>query len=373
MKIVFNASCIQQPLTGIGHFAYQNLQELQTLLKENIVAYDYHEPVASKNTTTSFKSTLKKIIMHLPMAYTLHRYIKNQKFKKFIQEHQCDVYLEPNFVLFDSPIASIPVIYDLSFIRHPETHPKFRRKIFKKYLKNTINSAKNIITISEFSKSEIMNIFKVPSEKIHVAYCGASQEFRPRNTDEVQTTLDKYQLKHRQFILGIGTFEPRKNLIRTCEAYAQLPETLRHAFPLVLCGASGWGDIQLSEQVKKLIENQEIKILNYVSNQELYELTAAARCSCYASIYEGFGLPVLEAMQSATPVVTSNLSSMPEVAGDACILVNPYEISEIQHALEELLTKDKLCEELTEKGLQQAQKFSWKKTAQIILKACQEK
>lgn len=370
MKIVFNASCIQQPLTGIGHFAYQNLLELQKLLNNEIVAFQFNNPDKPQPTLASKPSSLKKFLIKFPMVYSLKRFLTNQKFKKFIAKEACDIYLEPNFISYNTHISSIPVIYDLSFIRHPETHPKFRRKIFKKYLKKTIQSAKAIVTISAFSKAEIMDIFKVPDEKIHVAYCGASHEFKPRSASEVQATLAKYQLNYRQFILGIGTFEPRKNLIRTCEAYANLPASLRQTYPLVLCGASGWGDIQLSDKVKKLIENQEIHVLNYVSNQELYELTASARCACYASIYEGFGLPVLEAMQSATPVITSNVSSMPEVAGDAGILVNPYEISDIQHGLEQLLSNDKLCEELTEKGLVQAQKFSWEKTAKIILQAC---
>ena len=309
--------------------------------------------------------------MQLPLTYQLHRFIKNRLFLKFLQKNPGDVYFEPNFVLFRSKLPSVTCIYDLSFIRHPETHPKYRRNIFKRYLQKTINHAKAIVTISEFSKAEMVDIFKIDPHKIHVAYCGACNEFKPRTKEETQKTLSEYHLNYREFILVIGTFEPRKNLIRTCEAYALLPEHLRKAYPLVLCGASGWGNIQLSEKVKHLIEIKQIKILQYVSNQALYELTSSAKLSCYASIYEGFGLPVLEAMQSATPVITSNVSSMPEVAGNAALLVNPFEISEIREAMQKILEDEALCQNITQEGLEQAKKFSWENTAKTILKACQ--
>ncbi len=371
MKIIFNASCIQQPLTGIGHFAYQNLKALQTLLKDDLISYHFNEPQPATSSKKSKMSAYKKIAMQLPLAYQINRLIKNYRFSKFSNQHPADVYFEPNFVLFKSKLPSVPCIYDLSFIRHPETHPKYRRNIFKRYLKKTIDKSKAIVTISEFSKAEMVDIFKVDPNKIHVAYCGASEHFKPRNDKDTKDTLQQYGLEYRKFILVIGTFEPRKNLIRTCEAYAELPDNLRKAYPLVLCGASGWGQIKLSDAVKNLIEKQEIKILQYVSNQALYELTSAAKLSCYASIYEGFGLPVLEAMQSATPVITSNVSSMPEVAGHATLLVNPFEVDDIAKAMQKLLEDEMLCQKLTLDGLEQAKKFSWENTAKVIIKACQ--
>jgi len=364
VKVIFNASCIKQPLTGIGHFAYQNLQELRKLLADDLIAYQFNEPSGNATTTQGFKS----LVMRLPFSYLLNRLLKNYRFKKFLPK-SAHVYLEPNFILFKTRLPSVPCIYDLSFIRHPETHPAYRVKIFKKHLQNTINQAKSIVTISEFSKQELIDVFKVSAEKIYVAHCGASQHFKPRSELQTLAILNEYSLTYRKFILVIGTFEPRKNLLRTCLAYAELPDEIRKEYPLIICGATGWGNIELPKQVAALI-NQDIRFLKYVPDTALHELTAAAKLSCYTSIYEGFGLPVLEAMQSGTPVITANISSMPEVAGDAAILVNPYAVNEITSAMQKIISSAALCQELSAKGLVQAQKFNWKNCAQVILNAC---
>ena len=259
----------------------------------------------------------------------------------------------------------------MSIIRHPETHTSELVNIFKENLKKSIFKSNAIITISEFSKNEILDVFKIDPKRIFVASCGASLAFKPRSQDEVQKTLASQNLHYRQFILVVGTFEPRKNLKNICLAYSLLSDELRHKFPLILCGAKGWGDINLPHHILDSISKNEIRILDYVSDMMLHDLTSSARVSCYISLYEGFGLPVLEAMQSGTPIITSNISSMPEVAGDAGLLVNPLDIQDILSAISSVLTNDSQMQDMIEKGLVQAQKFSWDKCANSIIDACE--
>lgn len=277
MNILFNAACIKSPLTGIGHFAYQSLKEMQKIQNHEIVTYHFEEPHNTPSNRQAPLSKIKLLIGKLPFVFSILKFKRALKFNQFVREHSCDVYLEPNFINYDTSIPYVTCIYDLSFIRHPETHPKSRLNLFKKKMNSAIDNAKAIITISEFSKSELIDVYKVPEAKIHVAYCGASEEFKPRSVEETEATLKKYHLNYKKFLIIIGTFEPRKNIVRACEAYAQLPESLRKKYPLVLCGAYGWGDIQLSDKVKELIQSQEIRILKYVSNEDLQHLTSAAR------------------------------------------------------------------------------------------------
>lgn len=370
MKILFNGQTIKYPLTGIGHFSNEIFHELQK--KAHVLPFLLNpSSVLPQKQQKTKLSQLRALATHIPFARKAYILLKEWKLKKFLIDNPADVYLEPNFLLLNCSIPGIPFIYDISTLRMPHMHPKSRVKIQEKNLAQSIKKAKAIITISEFSKAEIVDYFKINPKNIFVSYCGASQHFKPRSAIETEKSLNQYHLKYRQFILVVGTFEPRKNLKRICEAYSKLPEQLRIQFPLVLCGASGWGNIGLNDEIKALIQNNQIQILNYISDEVLYDLTSSAKFSCYASLYEGFGLPVLEAMQSGTPIITSNTSSMPEVAGDAGILVNPLETMEIQQAMLNLLENDELCQLLSEKGLIQAKKFNWRQSAEVIYKTCE--
>jgi glycosyltransferase involved in cell wall biosynthesis len=377
MKIVFNNACIRHPLTGIGHLTLNNLKALEKIDQIEIILLENHSHShAHKPSDTplqrpkKFPKLRKKLIQSywVLQAYSL---LKKFKINKFCKQNGCDVYLEPNYLVNTSFKPSVSYVYDLSTIRLPEFQTKNLVLSHHKRLKQSIHHCDAILTISEFSKQEIIDVFDINPEKIFVALCATSQEFKPRSAEETAETLQKLNLNYRNFILVTGTFEPRKNLKNVCLAYSQLPENLRAQFPLVLCGASGWGNIDLNEEVKALIEQGQIRILNYIDDQTLHHLTASARVACYCSIYEGFGLPVLEAMQSHTPIITSNVSSMPEVAGDAGILVNPLATQEIAKAMEKVLMDDDLFTKLQTQGLERAKLFTIENSAKTIVKACE--
>ncbi len=379
MKIAFNNSAVRYPLTGIGHLTIQNFEALQKIKNIEVVPYQQMNNIQNINSASSKNASFKKHMMNTIISFLskwswaqeLNRFIKNKKMTKFCKTVQPHVFYEPNFLLSAKFSPSVSTIYDISFIRYPNTHPKARVKILTKNLKKSIENSKAIVTISEFSKQEIIDVFKVESEKIFVAHCSTPKNFKPHTEEETKATLAPLKLTYRKFILVVGTFEPRKNLKNVCLAYGELPESLRKKFPLVLCGARGWGKLDLPKNITQLIENNQIRILNYIGDQTLYHLTASARVSCYCSIYEGFGLPVLEAMQSGTPVITSNISSMPEVAGDAAILVDPMNYKEIRKGIQDVLTQDTLFALLINKGLKQAKQFNSEKSAAMIVKACQ--
>ena len=385
MNIIFNATCLRPPLTGIGHFSNEILHALENIDEVEISAFNMPSAVNMPSTVSHQlnkqkpKSNLRKIIGKIPFSRSLYSYLlkwnfKNSlkwSFKEFVvNQNNINVYFEPNYLLLSNQIPSIACVYDLSHIRFPEHHPKERVQILNKQLPSTIKKARAIVTISEFSKKEILACFDIDPAKIFVTYLGANQNFKPRTFEETQTTLKSFGLNYKKFILVVGTLEPRKNLRRVCEAYSLLPASLRDEYPLIIAGTPGWGKLEFSKNVEELIQNKKIKMLHYIQLDELQNLTSAATAACYVSLYEGFGMPILEAMQSGTPVITSKIGAMEEVAGDAALLANPNDIKDISEKMHLLLTSPNIQSDLSEKGLLRAQFFSWDKSASLVLKAC---
>ncbi len=266
---------------------------------------------------------------------------------------------------------NIIVIHDLCVFLSIKTGVNLKTKIIEKmFLKPALRNSQKIVTVSNSTKQDVIRYFKISSQKISVIYHGSPQGTQLASNPE--KILTKYNLPN-NFILFIGTLEPRKNLVRLIEAYHLLNQKSKiKNQKLVIVGKKGWFYQEIFNKVKELKLENEIIFTGYVPDEDLPYLYKAATCFVYPSLYEGFGLPPLEAMACGCPVITSNLSSLPEVVGEAAILVNPYNIDEITAALEKILTDESLRQNLKERGFKQAQKFSWQKTALKILKILNE-
>ncbi len=262
-------------------------------------------------------------------------------------------------------------IHDLSFLDYPEffsAHQNFWHKFLG--IKKLIERADIIVAISENTKRDIIRIFSVNADKIKVIKAGVGDEFRPRQKDENELKIikQKYDLPDK-FILNVGTIEPRKNLpglIRGFDEAASQPGM--GDWYLVLAGAKGWKNKDFYRAIAQAKNKARIRILGYVEKNERAALYNWAEIFAYPSFYEGFGLPVIEAMASGTPVITSALSSLPEVAGDAALLVDPHDENSLITALQSLMQNDKLRELYSSRGLERAKNFSWEKTAEQYIK-----
>lgn len=261
-------------------------------------------------------------------------------------------------------------LHDVSFLRYPEFFSKEIYLRLKLSLPYSIRKAKKIITVSEFSKKEIMEFYRIDEKKIDVIYNGISEIFKP--VDAEKGILNKYGIT-KPYILSVSNLQPRKNLSRLIKAFVSLLKS-NEKFPytLVIVGRRLWLYNEIFSEIRNSPYKERIVLTDYVPEKDLVYLYNCADVFVYPSLYEGFGLPVLEAMACGCPVVTSNVSSLPEISGSAAFPVDPYNIDAIAKAILTVITNTYLKERLRAEGLKQSQKFSWKNTAEKTLEVYEQ-
>ncbi|HQA67755.1 MAG TPA: glycosyltransferase family 1 protein, partial [Aggregatilineales bacterium] len=255
---------------------------------------------------------------------------------------------------------SVVTIYDLSFIRHPERLSAARRLYLRTFTRASARRARRVIAISRSGRDEIHELLGVPLEQIDVAYPGVDESFAPLPPAEVEAFRREKGLPER-YILYLGTLEPRKNLDTLIRAYARLPQ--RRDVKLVLAGGRGWGTDAIFALIEKLGLEGDIIRPGYIAGNELPMWYNAAEIFAYPSVYEGFGMPLVEAMACGVPVITSNTSSLPEAAGPAGVLLPPTDVEAWVGELARLLDDEAVRQNLARRGQQHARKFRWTATA----------
>ncbi len=286
-------------------------------------------------------------------------------FEKLIGDFDC-IWL-PNFSTFAvSPKAKlILTVHDLSPLIEPSWYSR-KESLWYKFINvnKILKRADMIWAVSEFTKQDIINIFKISADKIKVLYPGVDRlHFTPNiSLGELRDLRNDYSLP-KKYILFLSTIEPRKNLIGLIKAF----ENLSVDCDLVIAGKNGYQSEQIEFEIKRSSKKNRIHVLGYVPESDKPGLIKLASVVCYPSFYEGFGFIPLEAMSMGTPVITSKVTSLPEVSGSASLLINPYDIQNITDSLKHLLTNKELRDNLVVKGFRQVENFSWEKSAQLAL------
>ncbi len=283
---------------------------------------------------------------------------------------QADVLHVTYVAPFFAPCPVVVTVHDVSFRRYPSFFSPKDRMLFATLLPFTLRRASAVVAVSRHAQKEIVEAYPFLDSKVHVTAEAADPHFRPvRDKELLQTARSRYGIGQ-DFILAVGNLQPRKNLLRLINAFASVREQVE-AIQLVVVGKAQWQASAVYDSVKRMGLEEEVLFLGHVPDRDLVMLYNCARVFVYPSIYEGFGLPVLEAMACGTPVITSNASSLPEVAGDAAILVDPFSQEQIAHAVRRVLQDSELALSLSRKGLERAQQFSWQKAAQETVAAYQ--
>lgn len=269
---------------------------------------------------------------------------------------------------------SIVTIHDLSFVRRPETTMPGMSLHLNKWVPYSVERADHVIAVSKATRQDVIDLYHTPPEKISVLYHGVNPEFRPIEEEAKHKTIrHKYKLGEYPFVLSVGTIQPRKNYQRLIRAFANIDSPAS----LVIAGSKGWSYQDIFDEVARQGLADRVHFPGFIADADLPALYRAATLFVYPSLYEGFGLPALEAMACGTPVVASNQSSLPEVIGQAGLLIDAQDEAAITAAIDRVLADKGLRQTLSEAGLKQAAKFSWPEMARNLValyeKVLQEK
>lgn len=272
------------------------------------------------------------------------------------------------------PVPIVATIHDLAFEHLPETFTRRGSLQLKLTVRRTARKAARIATVSEYSRQDILRTYELPPEKVVVTYNGVEPHFspRPNSADESSQIRRRFGVE-RDYILAVGSLQPRKNLIRLIRAYVRLrSQDPGFEYQLVIVGRKLWLADEIFDEVKKQKWANDVVLTGYVADEDLPALYRSATAFVYPSIFEGFGLPPLEAMACGTPVVTSNTSSLPEVVDDAALLINPYDEQDLSNALTRIAGDELLRARLRKQGIEQAKKFTWREAAEKTLQIYRE-
>ena len=325
-----------------------------------------HIIINNKFDIKPFPSEIKKNFYNfnfrkIPYAYLIRQKYINYKFKNFLKNNnETDLYHETNFIFNEYKKKKVLTVHDLAWIHYPDFHPKERVNFMEKRFENSLNKADAIITCSKFVKKDLIKVFNISPAKIQPIYLASSSCFKKKiSKSSIDQFLLKKKLIHKNFFLLVSTIEPRKNIINTIAAYKNLI-TKKEKPLLVIVGALGWK----FEKIKDEIDNAKGVIhLQNISDSELNILMISQKACIFNSFYEGFGLPIVESMKFSKPIITSNNSSMKEIAKNYSILTDPTDIDEITLYMKKLVEDQEFYSFMCKKSETGSKKFSWSKTA----------
>lgn len=369
MRVLINGVPLLSNLTGIGRYIFNLASSLKTNSQENGYYFFYRTSISQeiKNSPSNLQNIKSKFYGHdryLPYwaGDALKRfcfYVKNIN-KDF------DLYHETMYIPmgFDGPIVS--TVYDLSVTLFPKTHPIGRVKLFEKKFERDIFKAKKVICISENTKRDLVRLVGYPENRITVTYLGCDKKYEKIDDEKIELYRIREKLPEK-FILYVGTIEPRKNIELLIRSYIGLDRKIKEKHPIVIAGQMGWYDKKLDMILNSQDVRPHLIKLGYVPESELPLLYNAASLFVYPSLYEGFGLPPLEAMACGCPVITSNSSSLPEVVGDGGLVVDPHDEEGLKEKIEMILTDEKSRKKYSNYGLERKKIFSWDRCAKETL------
>lgn len=377
LRIGIDISTLRPPFTGIANYEIQLVQRLlATMPQASFVGFGVYRwcNVDAEFLTSRFAQEIPATrqksspLRYSTLAHTIRNQMRRAMFSATVNRQSLDLYHAFSYRPPADPAAPIiPVVYDLSTVRHPETHPPARLK-FLEPLQRLCEKAPAVHTISRFTAQEITDLFHVPPERIVIAPPGVNPLFLEPRAPE-RAVLAKLALSPGSYVLSVATLEPRKNLKTLIAAFSQLSTAVRLAMPLVVVGARGWGDIALPKMLERLEVEGSVRFAGYVTDEELRSLYAGARAMLYPSLYEGFGMPITEALACGTQVIASASSSMPEAGGPQTRFVTPLDVDRWRSELEHVAGSNSYLDvpgRLARTAY--ARSFSWDQSAETVRK-----
>lgn len=368
MKVIVSIDQIKPPLTGIGRYSYELVTELRRLPHIESLRYfrgaGFDTELVRMQGHVGRLSRFGRRLLACPGAIDLYRKISAFRQTRALRGYEDYLFHGTSFYLPPFPGRSVVTIHDLSPFAWPECHPPERVRYMEAEVGLSVERASLLITDSQFTRMEVANYFGKRLEDIHTVPLASAPCFFPREETQLGACLDKHGLGYQGYSLFVGTIEPRKNLLVLLDAYERLPARLRKQWPLVLTGYQGWRSDEIHARIAQGARAGWVSYLGFVDSDDLPLLYAGARLFVFPSLYEGFGLPVLEAMASGIPVVCSNSSSLPEVAEEVALMCDAHDVQALSGSIERGLEDLSWRTEASSRGLAKARDYSWRRCAQ---------
>jgi glycosyltransferase involved in cell wall biosynthesis len=313
-----------------------------------------------------FETTGRSRLARLGLAQSLYR----SRFSRTVNGQSLDLFHAFNYVPVANPgVVTLPVVYDLSFVRFPEFHPTDRLRVLER-VPWWLERSPWVQTISQFSRNEIASVYGYDRDRIFVAPPAAASIFRPLGLEITRNDLVRFGVLPGRYLLTVGTLEPRKNLQTLVSAYARIPKAARDLAPLLIVGGAGWGELKLPTETPALVSEGNLRFLSSVNNPELRSLYEGAIALLYPSIYEGFGMPVVEAMACGTNVAHSADTSMDEITGGLAIRVAATDVDAWSDVINGLIAQsDAGSDAVHPRLIEQAATFDWGRSAALVREA----
>ena len=364
MKIAINTRLlINQKMEGIQWFTFETFKRITQAHPEHTFYFIFDRPFQKE---FIFSSNVKPLILSPQARHPFLFYIWfHLRIPQLLKKYDIDVFVSPDgFLPLKSKVPSLAVIHDINFEHQTKGIPFFAAKYYKHYFPKYALIASKIATVSKYSKNDIIKTYNIVPSKISVVYNGINESFGPISEIEKAAVRKKYAEGNPYFIF-IGSLHPRKNLCNLLKAFDEYKKTDQTNTRLLVIGSKLFKANKIFKTYNEMSYRDNVHFHGHLFADELHAVLAAAKALTFVSFFEGFGIPIVEAFACETPVITSNISSMPEIAGDAALLINPHSIEKIQQALHEI-EDEALRKKLIEKGNKQKMKFSWNKTAEKL-------
>ncbi|MGE5473406.1 MAG: glycosyltransferase family 4 protein [Ignavibacteriales bacterium] len=368
MNIAIDLTSIPKKKSGVGRYLYNLIDSLQKIDTENTYYLFIHDDdiLGFNISNPNFKliDVKSKYLRKVWLRLLWEQFILPGQLKKY----KIDLLHSPHYTMpYFSKVKHVVTFHDMSFFIVPKVHNFVKRYLFRVYMWLSVRRAEAIISDSYATLEDIKSILTVKGANITVVPLGADERFFD-SADVDRNLLKSYGIES-EYFLFVGMIDARKNIVRMLKAYNSLPQEIKDKYKFVICGRKNWMYEEVFSYFKENNLEKDVIFTDFVRDEDLPNLYRGAKILLYVSIYEGFGLPLVEAMASGLPCITGNISSMKEVAGDAGIKVNPYKENEIKDAIIELINNRDMYNTLVEKGLVQAQKYTWSNCAVKTLEA----
>lgn len=358
MRIAVNARfLLTNKLEGIGRFTYETMQRITRNHPEHQFIFLFDRPYSSEFV---FADNVEPVVLFPQARHPfLYYWFFNFSVTKALKKYHADVFVSTDgYLSLRTDVPQLAVMHDLAFLHFKQGINKLEYQYYTHFFPKYAHKAARLVAVSNYTKQDIVHQFNINPNKIDVVYNAPSKGFKPINDEQKKETKQKYTNQHPYFCY-VGAMHPRKNIETLLKAFDAYKTLTQNNFKLVIVGRKAWQSRSIEETYNQMKHQQDVIFTGRVAEEDLYKITAAAHAMVYIPFFEGFGLPIVEAMACDVPVITSDVTSMPEVAGDAGVLVSPHDVKQVADAMIKLTNDQDFYQQKKLASAKRKLDFSW--------------